>query len=160
MTLKVFSYGGGVQSTAALVLAAQGQIDYRTFAFANVGDDSEYPATMAYLREIAMPFAEHHGLDLVELHRTKKDGTRETLYGRMMAEGSKSLPIPVRFKEGGKPGMRTCTSDFKIQTISRWLKAQGATRDNPAQTGIGISLDEVTRMRNESGIAWQRLTIR
>lgn len=27
--LRVFSYGGGVQSTAALVLAAQGKIDGR-----------------------------------------------------------------------------------------------------------------------------------
>ena len=37
--LKVFSYGGGVQSTAALVLAAQGKIDYQTFLFCNVGAD-------------------------------------------------------------------------------------------------------------------------
>jgi hypothetical protein len=29
--IRVFSYGGGVQSTAALVLAAQGVIDYHTF---------------------------------------------------------------------------------------------------------------------------------
>ena len=29
--LRVFSYGGGVQSTAALVLAAQGKIDFRVF---------------------------------------------------------------------------------------------------------------------------------
>jgi hypothetical protein len=39
---RVVSYGGGVQSNALLVLAAQGRIDYRTFLFANVGDDSEH----------------------------------------------------------------------------------------------------------------------
>src|SRR5258708_98613 len=46
--LKVFSFGGGVQSVAALVLAAQGKIDYRHFVFCNVGDDSENPATLEY----------------------------------------------------------------------------------------------------------------
>lgn len=40
MVLKAFSFDGGVQSTAALVLAAQGKPDYRTFLFCNVGDDS------------------------------------------------------------------------------------------------------------------------
>jgi hypothetical protein len=39
---RVVSYDGGVQSNALLVLAAQGRIDYRTFLFANVGDDSEH----------------------------------------------------------------------------------------------------------------------
>ena len=49
MTLRTVSYGGGVQSTALLVLAAQRQIDYSIFLFANVGDDSENPATLRYL---------------------------------------------------------------------------------------------------------------
>lgn len=42
----IFSTGGGVQSTACLVLAAQGKIPYRTFVFANVGDKAESPATL------------------------------------------------------------------------------------------------------------------
>jgi hypothetical protein len=50
--IRAFSYGGW-QSTAALVLAAQGHIDFRTFLFANVGDDSEHPATLAYIRDHA-----------------------------------------------------------------------------------------------------------
>jgi hypothetical protein len=33
------SYGGGVQSTALLVLAAQRKIPYRSFIFANTGDE-------------------------------------------------------------------------------------------------------------------------
>ena len=31
--IRVFSFGGGVQSVACLVLAAQGKIDYKTFVF-------------------------------------------------------------------------------------------------------------------------------
>jgi len=53
MVLKAFSFGGGVQSTAALVLAAQGRIDYHTFLFCNVGEDSENPDTLTYVQEVA-----------------------------------------------------------------------------------------------------------
>src|SRR5947209_5246716 len=51
--IRVFSYGGGVQSTAALVLAAQGKIDYPTFLFCNVGADSENPETLTYVEQYA-----------------------------------------------------------------------------------------------------------
>ena len=61
MTLRVVSYGGGVQSTSLLVLAAQNKIDYKTFLFCNVGDDSEHPDTIKYVHEVAMPYAKEHG---------------------------------------------------------------------------------------------------
>lgn len=45
--MRVISYGGGVQSTAMIVLAAQGKLGPVTDAiFANVGDDSEHPQTL------------------------------------------------------------------------------------------------------------------
>ena len=77
MSVSVVSYGGGVQSTALLVLAAQGEIDYRTFLFANVGDDSEHPASLRYVREVAAPYAAAHGIELAELQRTWKRGDRK-----------------------------------------------------------------------------------
>jgi hypothetical protein len=45
----------------------------------------------------------------------------------------------------GAPGTRSCTADFKIRVTGKWLKTHGATRDNPAQVAIGISLDEIHR---------------
>ena len=75
MTIRAISYGGGVQSTALLVLAAQGEIDYPVALFANTGDDSEHPATIRYLRDVAAPFAAAHGIELVELQRRKRDGS-------------------------------------------------------------------------------------
>jgi hypothetical protein len=143
-TLRTFSFGGGWQSTAALVLAARGELDFRTFLFANVGEDSEHPATLAYIAEHAAPFAEAHGLALHEVRRVKRDGSTETLYGRLMKQGSRSIPIPVRMSNGA-PGTRSCTADFKIRVIGKWLKAHGATRDHPATVGIGISVDEIHR---------------
>ena len=141
---RTFSYGGGWQSTAALVLAARGELDFTTFLFANVGDDSEHPATLRYVTQHAAPFAAAHGIDLHELHRIRRDGTTETLYGRLMREGSRSIPIPVRMSNGA-PGTRSCTADFKIKVISRWLKAHGANATYPATVGIGISVDEIHR---------------
>lgn len=123
--LDTCSYGGGHQSTALMVLAVRGVIPTRTFLFCNVGDDSEHPGTLEYVREVAQPYADHHGIDLQTLVRRRRDGTEETLWGRLMQEGSRSLPIPVRMSNGA-PGNRSCTADFKIRVVSRWLKRHGA----------------------------------
>jgi hypothetical protein len=144
---RVISYGGGVQSTALLVLAAQERIDFRTFLMANVGDDSEDPRTLDYVRDVAMPYAEKHGIEMHLLDRVKRDGTVETLWGRLMREGSRSLPIPIRM-DNGAPGQRSCTSDFKIKVLGKWVKAHGASAKDPATIGIGISLDEIQRANN------------
>lgn len=155
---RTFSYGGGVQSTAALALAAQGRIDFRTFLFANVGDDSEHPGTMAYIEQHAAPFAAQHGIELIELKRTISRGPRagqdETLYSRLMREGSRSLPIPVRMSNGA-PGTRSCTADFKIKTIGKWLKANGANENSRAVVGIGISLDEIHRVNARRAMPYE-----
>ncbi|WP_431897574.1 phosphoadenosine phosphosulfate reductase [Nonomuraea sp. bgisy101] len=142
--VKVVSFGGGVQSTALLVLAARREIDFRTFLFANVGDDSEHPATLAYVREIAIPYAARAGLEVQELRRRRRDGTTETLMQRMNRPATRSIPIPVRMANGA-PGRRNCTTDFKIKVIGRWLREHGATAEHPSAVGIGISLDEIHR---------------
>ena len=61
---------------------------------------------------------------------------------------SRSIPIPVRMSNGA-PGNRSCTLDYKIALMSKWLKANGATKDNPALVGIGISVDEIERAMSE-----------
>ncbi len=155
--LRTFSYGGGVQSTAALVLAVQGKIDFKTFLFANVGDDSEHPATLRYVREVAMPYAAANGIRLEELRRVKRDGSEETLYGRLTKAGSRSIPIPMRTNDLGAPGTRSCTADFKIRLIAKWQRVRGASSENVAVTGLGISVDEFQRARSSSGFDYQTL---
>lgn len=141
--LRVFSHGGGAQSIAVLVLAAQGRVQYDAFLFANVGEDSEDPKTLAYHREIAMPFAAEHGLNLVELHRVMRTGETRTLKQQIIDQ-PKSVPFPVRMQGGGF-GNRQCTVRFKVKVISRWTREHGATKANPAVCGIGISMDELDR---------------
>jgi hypothetical protein len=146
--LRTFSYGGGVQSTAALVLAARREIDFDTFLFANTGDDSEHPATLRYVREVAMPYAAGRGIALHELSRVKRDGTVETLMGRISNPDRKSVGIPVRMQSGA-PAIRSCTIDFKIRVIHRWVKAT-VGKTGTWTTGLGISLDEISRARSGS----------
>lgn len=143
--MRAISYGGGVQSTALVVLAATGRLDADVALFANVGDDSEHPATVSYVRDIAQPWAAERGLDVLELHRRTRDGAIETLWGRMMKEGARSLPIPIRGSETGAPGSRACTLDFKIRVLAKWLREHGATEAEPADVLIGFSTDEFHR---------------
>lgn len=149
MRVDVYSYGGGVQSNALLALAAAGRIPVAPFVFADVGADSEHPATIAYVDQVARPFAAEHGLEIVTVQRVptrgRFAGKPETLWGRLMHPESRSLPIPVRMSNGA-PGTRSCTADFKIRPIGRWMRdTLGATREEPARVALGISVDEIER---------------
>lgn len=161
MGLRTISYGGGVQSSALCVLATQGKLDdivggpIDAALFANVGDDSEEPRTLEFVRHIMTPWAAERGLPIHELHRIKRDGSVETLWGRLMKEGSRSLPIPVRMSNGA-PGRRSCTFDFKIAVVGRWLKANGASKDDPATVCIGISTDEFQRANAKKTEPYER----
>lgn len=161
VSLRVISFGGGQQSTALLVLAAQDRIDFHTFLFANVGDDSEHPATLRYIEDHARPFAAEHGLELVELQRVGVVGARRgegrTLLADLMRPESRSIGIPVHLAGGG-PGTRQCTDRYKIAVIARELAARGATKDDPATVGIGISVDEIERANNRSHIPHEVVT--
>ncbi|MEV4557226.1 phosphoadenosine phosphosulfate reductase [Kitasatospora sp. NPDC049285] len=155
--LRSFSFGGGVQSVAALVLAARKEIPYTSFLFANVGTDSENPATLAYVEQYARPFAKAHRLELTTLDRVMvRTGEVRTLYSELTREGSRSLKIPVRMSNGA-PGTRSCTLDCKIRVIGRELRRRGATKDTPATVGIGISLDEIERANDRRCEPYERI---
>lgn len=151
--LRSISYGGGVQSTALLVLACTGRIDADLAIFANVGDHAENPATLAYVRDHAAPYAEANGLELVERNR---GGANPDLYDRLTRPGSRFLGIPVRMSSGA-PGRRSCTHDYKMVVIGRELKARGATAASPAAVLIGISTDEATRANKRRAEPYERI---
>lgn len=153
--IRAISYGGGVQSTALLVLAAQRKIDFPLFLMANVGDDSEHPATLDYVRTVAMPYAEQNGIELVMLNKTRH-GETETLYQKLTRPGSRSVSIPYRSHAGGPPMSRSCTAEFKMRVTGKELRARGASEANPATVGIGISLDEIHRA-NRKPQPWENL---
>jgi hypothetical protein len=153
--IHAFSFGGGVQSTAALVLAAQGKLPatddsnrWDCFLFANVGEQAESPSTLRYIEDFAMPFAEMHGIEVRELRKVRRDGTPRDLYDDLHT-GSRSIGIPVRMASGA-PGTRRCTVDFKIAVIQKELRRMGARDEDGkrAIVGIGISMDELQRAKD------------
>jgi hypothetical protein len=155
--MDIFSFGGGVQSTAALVLASRGELDCKAFVFANVGDDSENPETLDYIRNFSRPFAEAHGIELVEVTKGV------SLYQHTLT-ANRTIDIPMRM-ENGAPGNRKCTYEWKIAVIARWAKARFKSADTIG-VGLGISVDEFQRMadskikyiRNEYPLIDMRLT--
>lgn len=152
--MNVISYGGGVQSTALIVLAAWKEIDYPLALFSNVGEDSENPATIDYVRSIAIPYASKHGVEIREIRKTRRDGSQDTLMN-MIERQKRSIPIPIRMEGTGRPGNRKCTGEFKIKPIAKATKEMGATPERPATIALGISTDEWKRMR-DSAITHQR----
>jgi len=142
---RIFSFGGGVQSTAVLVLQALGKIDipYDYFIFANVGDDSENPDTIAYMENYTIPFAIDNGIEIISVQKTSIGDTESLL--AYMYRTERSIPIPV-FLDGGSITGRSCTSDFKITVVDKWIKNNNYSH---AIVGLGISTDEIRRMRDE-----------
>lgn len=151
--IKAISYGGGVQSTALVLLAIEGTIDFDVALFANVGDDSEHPASLAWVRDVMQPYAESHGFPVHELHRVMRDGTTRTLMEDLERD-SRTINIPIRMANGA-PGNRNCTHAFKVQVVGKWLKAHGASKDDPATVAIGISTDEFHRASNKRAMPYE-----
>lgn len=120
-------------------------MNYPTFVWSNVGEDSEDPEAIAYINAYHRPFAAAHGIEFVEVRRTKRDGSAPTLLEHMESS-ARSIPIPVRMANGA-PGNRSCTVDYKIIPVDKLLKKRGATPAKPARIGLGISVDEFTRVR-------------
>ena len=141
MKKYVFSCGGGVQSTACLVLAAQGRIPYKTFIFANVGDKAESTATIKYIKEVLKPYSKLHGIKWVDVSWVDRHNKQRDLY-QDFCDRPGNVRLPMH-RVGGGPGMRGCTTNYKIKPIAKWIKANA-----PGCTlGLGISTDEPHRAR-------------
>lgn len=153
---SLFSFGGGRQSTAALVLAAAGHIEpFDVWAFADVGADSENPDTVDYVHEHTLPFAERHDIDL-RIIRWDRRGGHLTLY-QYLHEMKRDIPIPVSFGVGG-PSNRKCTNRFKIDPVARVHRKLGASAEQPGRLGIGFTVDELQRVRTDAKHPWQQPT--
>jgi hypothetical protein len=151
---KIFSYGGGVQSTAALVLAEQGRIDFNAFVFCNVGEDSENSGTLTYIKDIVRPFVDRsRHLTLYELQR-KRHGKDDTILGNLLSS-NRSIGIPV-YMSNGAPGNRSCTYDYKVMVVDQFLRKRGG-KVFGAIVGLGISLDEFQRCTTKYNNKWKTL---
>jgi len=137
-----WSYGGGVQTIAILVLVAQGKLPTPRLAImADTG--RERSGTWRYLEQYARPLMEQ--LD-IEFHHAGHDLATVDLYA-----GTGDLLIPA-FTAGGKlPTF--CSDKWKRRVVRRYLRRLGYGPDNPVTEWLGISLDEIHRLR-QSDVDW------
>lgn len=131
------SFGAGVQTTALLVLIAEGRWPRPdVILFADTGN--EHAATYAYLGEVSGPYAREHGLEIVVLGPEWR-----TPHYRFDLE---TYCLEHRMLPGTM--VRWCTGKYKVLPIIRFLKARlGASHAAPVEAWIGISTEEAKRQK-------------
>lgn len=142
---RVLSLGAGVQSTALLLLAANGDIEpWEVAVFADTGGEPSY--VYEHLERLAAYSAER-GIPVVKV-------SAGNLRDDTFTKRSVSPPLWVRKVDGrsGGPGFRGCTDKYKVRPIDKWLRQyaevpRGCT-EIKVYLGIGISTDEATRQKD------------
>lgn len=137
-----WSYGLGTQSTAMLVLVAQGRLPKPdrvviadTGREAQIGWDYFHTYAEPLMRDLGLRVEiAPHSLATVDLY----DKHGKTL-------------LPVFTAKGKLPTF--CSVEWKVRVIRRHLRAQGVRR---CVTWLGISTDEIERLK-QNDVQWQRL---
>jgi len=134
----VISYGGGVQSTALVVLAMRERWPIDEIVHVDLVD-AESPATREYVRYFREWLQREYGRDIVVIERD--------LYGDMLARPG-FTPVPWRGRRERFMLKRQCTREYKVQPLQRYLY----DRYPGERVGLmlGISVDEYHRMRDSS----------
>ena len=132
----VISYGGGVQSTALVVLAMQRGWSIDEIVHVDLLD-AESPATREYVAYFAGWLQTAYGRGITILQRD--------LYGDMLANPA-FTPAPWRARDGSFILKRQCTRQYKVEPIRRYLYDKYAREK--IRLMLGISVDEFHRMRD------------
>lgn len=142
--VKILSLGAGVQSTALLMLALDGEVDVDAAVFADTGWEPR--AVYEHLEQIEA-LAAMRGLPIYRVSRGNiRDTSRQSDFH--------DAPYFLRQADGSE-GMarRQCTHQLKVRPIRTKVRelmaARGLTvRDRPAVVmNLGISWDEMQRMK-------------
>lgn len=155
----VLNLGAGVQSSVLLLMACSGELEERGWERPEVAvfaDTQDEPAdVMEWLPMLRME-AYRAGIKLVE--GTAGDLRAEVMAAARGGEGRASNPpLFVRDKDGKAQMIpRNCTRDFKIRVIRRELRALGYGEHRPVVSYLGLTTDEVRRMK-PSDVAWQTI---
>ena len=137
-----WSYGLGTQSTALLVLIAQGKLRKPDrVVIADTGREAQYG--WDYFHTHAEPLMHELGLRVEIAPHSLARVDLFDKHGRTL--------LPVYTARGKTRTM--CSNEWKVRVIRRHLRAQGVRR---CITWLGISTNEVERIR-PSDVKWQTL---
>lgn len=147
---RALSLGAGVQSSTLALMIAAGEVPMVDCAvFADTGDEPEEVYKWLGYLEPLLPFPVHRVSDgkLSEVSTTLRTSKKS---GKTYLRSS--IPAFIQNASGKRGmGMRQCTRNHKIDPINRWLrkaaKVKRGTKEPVITTLIGISLDEVIRMK-------------
>jgi hypothetical protein len=142
MRTPVISLGAGVQSSAMLLMAAEGRFGV-------------VPELAIFSDTLHEPAAVYEHLDWLEAQVRGRIEIVRVSAGDLLAvaQGRKFNPIPLylRNPDGTSSiGRRQCTKEFKLYPIRHELRRRGL---DPVEMWVGISLDESLRMK-PSGLKW------
>lgn len=141
-TNTIWSYGGGVQTIAILCLIAKGKLPHPALAvMADTG--RERSTTWQYLDEYARPLMDEMGLPF---HVAEHNLATVDLYSHRG-----KLLIPAFTQSGKLPTF--CSNEWKRRVVERHLRSLGYGPKCPVQMWLGMSLDEIERMKH-SPTSW------
>ncbi len=160
--MKVISLGWGVQSFALAAMSALGVLP-KVDAAIHADTTHERAETYALAKRWT-PWLEERGIKVITVcaaEQAAKVTTSKTdipafTTGVINRWNNPEIPAHVLHGDGLPAGMlrRQCTGRWKIRPIKRWLQAN--RNKQHVQQWIGITLDEVTRMR-VSDVKYQQL---
>lgn len=143
------SLGAGVQSSTLLLMACAGELpkpDGAIFADTQWEPKAVY-RQLEYLREQA----EKAG---IPMHICSAGNIREEFTS---ANKDRFVSPPLFVHENGQTSMlqRQCTKDYKISPIRKMLRSLQNDSKEPVNLWIGISVDEIERMK-PANVKWIR----
>jgi hypothetical protein len=139
MTLNVLSLGAGVQSSCLLLMAFEGDLPLDAAVFADTQwEPRAVYDHLAYLEGLVGQKIPVHRVTAGDLRADALDPSHRFA----------SMPLYTKDMRNGKVGQlrRQCTKEYKVTPVRKKLRELGATRKNPANLIMGISLDEAIRM--------------
>ena len=146
--LKVISLGMGVQSTAVYLMSSMGyklkRADYAVFA----DPQAEHYKTYDMLKWLLKWKKENNGIPIIV---NKDYNILKDILNSRNSLGAKWITIPA-FGEKGGMIMRQCTGEYKIRPVQRSVrrlhKLKPRQRMKPTEMWLGISTDEIERMKD------------
>jgi len=141
---SVISLGAGVQSSTVALMCAEGLIQPMPEAAIFADTQAETDATYQWLDKLErlLPFP---------LIRVSRGSLEAEIYADATKQARFMLPA---FTDAGGMGRRQCTRRYKIRVVRHAaVNLLGAHRTNPFRQLMGISLDEVRRIK-PSGVRY------
>ena len=161
--VHLISLGAGVQSSCMALMAAHGLIQPHPVAAIFADTQAEPASIYRWLDQLETMIAQ--APHPFPVHRvTRGDLAKALLTRKPTKDGRKTTVSDIPFftlsaaGQQGQVPQRACTADYKIKPILRKARELGGIKRGQKTVGvvqwIGISLDEIQRMKRHDCLRW------